>query len=93
MGPLEGAKKQREFSSVVENILIGFVDRCSDVGESDIFVGQLKKTLLSLPYGSTDATAPNIIRKRKCIEPVMTSPILEILQARHDVLYARLFNS
>ena len=26
-------------------------------------------------------------------EPVTTSPILEILQARHDVLYARLFNS
>ena len=26
-------------------------------------------------------------------QPVTTSPILEILQARHDVLYARLFNS
>lgn len=27
------------------------------------------------------------------LEPYVTSPILEIVQARHDVLYARLFNS
>ena len=27
------------------------------------------------------------------LRPIQTSPILEILQARHDLLYARLFNS
>ena len=38
-----------------------------------------------LPLSKTIATV--------VVEPTITSPILEILQARHDVLYARLFNS
>ena len=40
-----------------------------------------------LPLSESIITIPTVV------EPTITSPILEILQARHDVLYARLFNS
>ena len=44
---------------------------------------------------NSDVLPPSdtILSMTTVVEPTITSPILEILQARHDVLYARLFNS
>jgi urease accessory protein UreF len=100
MGPLEGARMQREYSPVVEKLLstkydkeimMLFSEKVHTVNTtptvyvpqlnaaSDIAVDDRMKSLMST---GIDAS-----------QPVTTSPILEILQARHDVLYARLFNS
>jgi urease accessory protein UreF len=96
VGPLEGAKRQREFSMVVEKLhenleyCDGDDSLSADFFNSKAFSERMKDTC------DDDITTINdkmIDMTRKLPEPVTTSPILEILQARHDVLYARLFNS
>ena len=89
LGPLEGAKKQREFSFVVEKMMKSFVNQSGSIASSKNDSG---KSMAAISELSSDESITGS-RKRKIIEPVMKSPILEIIQARHDVLYARLFSS
>ena len=89
LGPLEGAKKQREFSFVVEKMMKSFVNQSGSIASSKNDSG---KSIAAISELSSDESITGS-RKRKIIEPVMKSPILEIIQARHDVLYARLFSS
>ena len=89
LGPLEGAKKQREFSFVIEKMMKSFVNQSGSIASSRNHSGGNVAAISEL---SSDESITGS-RKRKIIEPVMKSPILEIIQARHDVLYARLFSS
>lgn len=98
MGPLEGAKKQNEFSSITEKVLTSF--RPSEglnmtMGVTTFPLDVKDKTSCSASHASTESTSAleSGTAKRQWVESVITSPILELLQARHDVLYARLFNS
>lgn len=101
MGPLEGASKQREYSTIIENLL--GIPRGYEVEATGLKKRYLEpnSVLDILQSAEADNTEQNANKKRKItsierlqfLEPVTTSPILEILQARHDVLYARLFNS
>ena len=89
LGPLEGAKKQREFSFVVEKMLKSFANQSDSIPSSENHNCENGFAISGLSSNETT----RINRKRKIIEPVTKSPILELIQARHDVLYARLFSS
>ena len=91
MGPLEGAKKQREFSTVLMNLIELTVNSHQKSFPSEEVADSFFDFTTKSDVISDDVTKTR--NKRKKIEPVTTSPILEILQARHDVLYVRLFNS
>ena len=104
MGPLEGARMQREYSPVVEKLLSTKCNRNMLILASSKFQSldltlAPTPTLLVQKYNAVSDNSTDInIRTLLSVgidvsEPVTTSPILEILQARHDVLYARLFNS
>jgi urease accessory protein UreF len=103
MGPLEGASKQRECSTIIENLLNKPPRYCNsmEVLDQKNRNSEPEPILESSQTEISDTSEQNTNRKRKkfsnerlsSLEPVSTSPILEILQARHDVLYARLFNS
>ena len=103
MGPLEGASRQRECSTTIENLLNTSPAHRHLVGDLDLYKrnSEPEPTLELSENGITETSEQKNKKKRKIItyeklislEPVTTSPILEILQARHDVLYARLFNS
>ena len=89
MGPLEGAKKQKEFSIIVEKLLKKPVEN-----DKNLIIGGNCTDHFAERYNHIpDSLANQSGVKGKLVEPVMTSPILELLQARHDILYARLFNS
>jgi UreF len=100
MGPLEGARMQREYSPVVERLLSTKYDK-----EIMMLAGEKVHTVSTTPTvyvpqfnAVTDIAVDDKIKalmstRIDASQPVTTSPILEILQARHDVLYARLFNS
>lgn len=103
MGPLEGASKQRECSTIIENLLKS-LPRYSHGAEDLDFKkrnSEPEPILESSHSVITESSEQNSSKKRiiipqqrlHVVEPVTTSPVLEILQARHDVLYARLFNS
>lgn len=98
MGPLQGAKKQNEFSSIIEKVLTSYrpPERFQmTIGMTTVPNDVKGKPLCSASHTSTQSTsgADSGAAKRQRVESVITSPILELLQARHDVLYARLFNS
>lgn len=100
MGPLEGARMQREYSPVVERLL------STKYNEEIIMLASEKVHTVNTPptvyvpqfNEARDIAVDNKMKSLMSTgiaasQPVTTSPILEILQARHDVLYARLFNS
>lgn len=103
MGPLEGASRQRECSTTIENLLNTPPAHRHMVGDLDLNKrnSEPEPTLELSENEITETSEQKSNKKRKTVsyerlipsEPVTTSPILEILQARHDVLYARLFNS
>jgi urease accessory protein len=90
VGPLEAARLRSELTPTAEMLLSqGRNDgdermhkrrRHEQDGSDSIGGGQLP----------TDQQGHEVTDE---LLPTVTSPILEILQARHDVLYARLFNS
>ena len=104
MGPLEGARMQREYSPVVEKLLSTKCNRNmlilagTKIQSLDATLTQTPTLLVqkfnAISDNSTDISIRTLLSVGiNALEPVTTSPILEILQARHDVLYARLFNS
>lgn len=100
MGPLEGARMQREFSPVVERLLkTKYNKEMIMLASEKVSTVNTTPTVYVPQYNEASDIAVDIRIKSlmrtgiDASQPVTTSPILEILQARHDVLYARLFNS
>jgi urease accessory protein UreF len=103
MGPLEGASKQRECSTIIETLLntppryghsAGILDLKKRNSEPDPRRESSQTEISETSEQNTSKKRKNFSNERlSFLEPATTSPILEILQARHDVLYARLFNS
>lgn len=100
MGPLEGARMQREYSPVVERLLSTSHDKgIMMLASRKVHTVNTTPTVYVPQFNAaTDIAVDDKIKSLMCTgidasQPVTTSPILEILQARHDVLYARLFNS
>ena len=78
IGPLLAVRLQIEFIPVIE--------------------GLLNKRAAVSPFDSTevngDQSGEELIDISKCESYIhQTSPVLDLLQARHDMLYTRLFNS
>lgn len=100
MGPLEGARMQREYSPVVERLLSTKYNKEIMMLASGKVHSVSTTPTVHVPQfnAASDIAVDDKAKSLKCTgidasQPVTTSPILEILQARHDVLYARLFNS
>jgi cell division ATPase FtsA len=110
LGPLEGAKKQKEFTTVIETLLKMYHkkndhksthkrkhDSCDgDIHESDDSKNEysnMKVNNEKIHVQPGDSSNNMGDYSGFELVPYVTSPILEIVQARHDVLYARLFNS
>ena len=92
VGPLEAAQFRSELTVSAEMLLsqdskggeerVLKRRRCEEEDNANTIQGQQQQQV--------EQDDPNVTHERL---PTVTSPILEILQARHDVLYARLFNS
>jgi urease accessory protein UreF len=110
LGPLEGAKKQKEFTTVIEKLLKKYHKKDDykstrkrkhdsfdgDINENDDSKNEysyIKVNNEKIDVQTGDSSNNMGKYSEFELEPYVTSPILEIIQARHDVLYARLFNS
>lgn len=77
IGPMKGSHLQASLSSVIENLLVENNKAAEISADTD------------------DATLhdTNELKFYKNLVPVVTMPILEFVQSRHDLMYTRLFNT
>jgi urease accessory protein len=108
LGPLEGARMQREYAPVAERLIHDILSSggwYNSIEDSSRSTSRCTKSghaepQSPVPSPATAESADNSDNRIGAdpvlvpvLVPVTTSPILEILQARHDVLYSRLFSS
>ena len=109
IGPIEGADLQVKFASIAESLIaswlhLGLVSTASILSATSNDNLLVDKKLIQMRDSDSERSRKRAIGPHKEPRPQsscsfseftfnQTSPLLEILQARHDMLYTRLFNS
>eukprot|EP01038_Epipyxis_sp_PR26KG_P010078 gene10078-13544_t len=81
IGPMEGSRLQSKFFGTIESLITELKE-----SQESTCHNQNKSNDISFD----NFQIPNFYNN---ITPVQTSPIIEFMQSRHDLLYTRLFNS
>ena len=90
IGPLEGARMQAEFSGVLEGM---FQKREELNNPRTLSLDHNTGTYVDAEEAELKTNFGICFEDRFVFRPKQTAPILELLQASHDNLYSRLFNS
>mmetsp|Transcript_20352 Transcript_20352/g.20475 ORF Transcript_20352/g.20475 Transcript_20352/m.20475 type:complete len:194 (+) Transcript_20352:369-950(+) len=79
IGPIQAARTQSEFASMIEKMF------CDD--------SYVQQSITTDEEGKDMFEGDDHQLAHRRFNPFQTSPILDLLQSRHDQLYSRLFNS